>query len=635
MLSSLVPLGLLQAFSASSNPTVQSFPGKPHSRHGHGHYKSLSKIGKRMMVGASNSCSEVSTEVGQLYLGMDFGTSGARYALIDEQGRIHAEGKREYPQPIVDNAIDWASSWHETLFLLLDDLPVRHRPYVMSMSIDGTSATTLIIDSSTGVLLSRPYLYNESCPNALGTVKAIAPENHTVCSGSSTLCKLITWWNSQASEKGSALLMHQADWLLWLLHGKLGVSDYNNALKDPESRNLDFPYKLRYSHFTIWYCMKENGGSELSVKINSLVQNSNQDEKSTGLDSNFVEDMLKIGSICFTVGYDPESESYPPWLLSQPYSQLLPTVQAPGTCIGFIKEDIRVKFGFRNDCIVCTGTTDSIAAFLAARATQPGKAVTSLGSTLAIKMLSTRRIEDARFGVYSHRLDDSWLVGGASNTGGAVLKQIFTDEQLEQLSKKINPLEPSPQDYYPLPAVGERFPLADPNMEPRLHPRPEDDAEYLHGILESIARIEVEHLCSAYKKDLSLVIEELWYLEAYSAPKSAKAYSLLKELGATEADEIFTAGGGAKNEQWTKIRERVLGLPVSRAMHTEAAYGAALLALKGAHQNKKMAMHISLQLSPWVQCVKLDCFLAEAHLSGIQRFLFHVEHAAFLKTREK
>lgn len=86
----------------------------------------------------------------------------------------------------------------------------------------------------------------------------------------------------------------------------------------------------------------------------------------------------------------------------------------------------------------------------------------------------------------------------------------------------------------------------------RLHPRPENDVEYLHGILESIARIE------------------------------GKAYRLLKDLGATEVKEVFTAGGGSKNEKWTKIRERVLGLPVSQASQTEAAYGAALLALKGA-----------------------------------------------------
>lgn len=86
---------------------------------------------------------------------------------------------------------------------------------------------------------------------------------------------------------------------------------------------------------------------------------------------------------------------------------------------------------------------------------------------MAIKLLSTSRIEDARFGVYSHRLDDKWLVGGASNTGGAVLRQIFNDEQLQKLSEHINPMEASPLDYYPLQAAGERFPVADPKMLPR------------------------------------------------------------------------------------------------------------------------------------------------------------------------
>ncbi|KAF4369621.1 hypothetical protein G4B88_021426 [Cannabis sativa] len=450
----------------------------------------------------------------RLYLGMDFGTSGARFALIDKQGTIHAEGKREYPLymfkiafaimtesittlnnlratfPLTrksEETMDWALSWKTTLFLLLEDVPSHLRETIAAISIDGTSATTLIIDSNTGEPLWRPFLYNESCPDALPTVKSIAPENHTVCSSSSTLCKLVSWWEREAgSNKKSAVLLHQADWLLWLLHGKMGVSDYNNALK---------------------------------------------------------------------VGYDPELDAYPSWLLSQPYSKLLPSVKAPGTSIGHLKEEIISQFGFAKDCSVCAGTTDSIAAFLAARATEPGKAVTSLGSTLAIKLMSTTRVDDARFGVYSHRLDDKWLVGGASNTGGAVLRQLFTDEQLVKLSEQINPMESSLLDYYPLKTAGERFPVADPKMAPRLHPRPESDVEFLHGILESIARIE------------------------------AKAYNLLKDLGASKVDEVFTAGGGSKNEKWTKIRERVLGLPVNRATQTEAAYGAALLALKGSFRS--------------------------------------------------
>ncbi|KAK7341437.1 hypothetical protein VNO80_24367 [Phaseolus coccineus] len=425
-------------------------------------------------------------EAARLYLGLDFGTSGARFAIIDKDGIIQAEAKREYPLYLNGESQDWVRSWKETLFSLLEDVPLDIRKHVVSISIDGTSATTIIVDSYTGEPLWRPFLYNESCSDALPIVKSFAPPNHTVCTGSSTLCKLVSWWNHVGSDKKPALLLHQADWLLWLLHGKLGVTDYNNALK---------------------------------------------------------------------VGYDPEMDSYPSWLICQPYYHLLPSVLAPGTPIACLKEEIGNKYGFQKSCVVCTGTTDSIAAFLAARATQPGKAVTSLGSTLAIKLLSNTRIEDSRFGVYSHRLDDKWLVGGASNTGGAILRQLFTDNQLEKLSEQINPSQPSLLDYYPLPKAGERFPVADPNLAPRLHPRPENDVEYLHGILESIARIE------------------------------AKAYELLKELGATQVEEVFTAGGGAKNEKWIKIRERVLGLPVSRANQTEAAYGAALLAKKGDQQN--------------------------------------------------
>ncbi|PON99878.1 Carbohydrate kinase, FGGY, C-terminal [Trema orientale] len=454
--------------SIHHSTTSLFFPRPSSAKHETGLSNSLAMSKPRpryrtMTHGSNKDGPEVGPPGGErLYLGMDFGTSGARKS---------------------EETVDWARSWKATLFLLLEDVPSHLRESIASISIDGTSATTLIIDSTTGEPLWRPFLYNESCPDALPTVKSIAPANHTVCSSSSTLCKLVSWWECRGSNEKSAVLLHQADWLLWLLHGKMGVSDYNNALK---------------------------------------------------------------------VGYDPELDAYPSWLLSQPYSELLPSVRAPGTSIGHLKEDVRSQFGFAKDCSVCAGTTDSIAAFLAARATEPGKAVTSLGSTLAIKLMSTSRVDDARFGVYSHRLDDKWLVGGASNTGGAVLRQIFTDEQLVKLSEHINPMEPSPLDYYPLKTAGERFPVADPKMAPRLHPRPESDVDFLHGILESIARIE------------------------------AKGYNLLKDLGATKVEEVFTAGGGAKNEKWTKIRERVLGLPVSQASQTEAAYGAALLALKGA-----------------------------------------------------
>jgi len=226
----------------------------------------------------------------------------------------------------------------------------------------------------------------------------------------------------------------------------------------------------------------------------------------------------------------------------------LPKVLAPGEAIAPVMPAIAHRFNLNPNCFVHAGTTDSIAAFLASGVSQPGEAVTSLGSTLVLKLVSKTRVDDATYGIYSHRLGDLWLVGGASNTGGAVLKQLFSDSELASLSQQIDSTIPSPLTYYPLPKPGERFPIADPNLQPRLTPRPDDDAAFLQGILESMARIEVE------------------------------GYERLQALGATSLSKVVTAGGGAKNKTWQLIRQRCLQVPVTPATQVEAAYGTAFLA---------------------------------------------------------
>ncbi len=207
----------------------------------------------------------------------------------------------------------------------------------------------------------------------------------------------------------------------------------------------------------------------------------------------------------------------------------------------------RQIFGLSPDATIHVGTTDSIAAFLAAAPLRIGAAVTSLGTTLVVKLLSAERIDAPDIGLYSHRLGTGWLVGGASNSGGGVLRQLFTDADLAALSNRIDPAKPSPLDYYPLPGPGERFPVNDPAMAPRMSPRPDDDAAFLHGILEGIARIE------------------------------ARCYAQMQALGAPVPAPVFTAGGGARNPVWTAIRARVMGCDIGTAAHTEAAVGTARL----------------------------------------------------------
>ncbi|MEC4892849.1 MAG: FGGY-family carbohydrate kinase [Oscillatoria sp. PMC 1051.18] len=405
------------------------------------------------------------------YLGIDFGTSGARAIVVDEQKTIQVEASQQINEHL-------SSNWAATLFNLIEQIPEQIRAEIKAIAINGTSSTVLLCDRQ-GNPLDKPILYNDKRGVAVREkLTEIAPKNHVTLSATSSLAKLL-WWEEQPIFAQASFFLHQADWLAFLLHGKLGISDYHNALK---------------------------------------------------------------------LGYDIENLSYPDWLNNLPLKSLLPQVLPPGTPISEVKNDLVEQFNLRKDCLVCTGTTDSIAAFLASNANQPGEAVTSLGSTLVLKLLSDKRVEDAKSGIYSHRLGNLWLTGGASNTGGAVLREFFSDEELARFSSQINGNVESPLQYYPLLAVGDRFPINDPNLPPQLEPRPDNPVEFLHGLLESIARIE------------------------------ARGYQLLQDLGATKLTRVYTAGGGAKNATWGKIRQRHLRVPVTSSENTAAAFGTALLA---------------------------------------------------------
>lgn len=255
---------------------------------------------------------------------------------------------------------------------------------------------------------------------------------------------------------------------------------------------------------------------------------------------------------CLKLGYDVADLGWPDWMIELGFDlSLLPKVGAPGAPLGQVMKSVAVRYALRPSCRVVHGTTDGNAAFLAAGSFEPGTAVTSLGSTLTLKLASKNAVSAPEFGVYSHRLLGHWLAGGASNSGGAAIARFFSPEDIERLTPYLQTDKPTGLDYYPLPSTGERFPHADPTKAPVVDPRPEDDAVFLQGLLEGVAQIERD------------------------------AYAQLAELGATPVKKVLTVGGGAANKAWTAIRQRVLGVPVTVATHTQAAYGAARLAQIG------------------------------------------------------
>jgi hypothetical protein len=62
-------------------------------------------------------------------------------------------------------------------------------------------------------------------------------------------------------------------------------------------------------------------------------------------------------------------------------------------------------------------------------------------------------------------------IGGASNTGSAVLRHFFEDDRLRELTKGIDVSQSPGLDYYPLLKPGERCPVRFESTLDRITPR--------------------------------------------------------------------------------------------------------------------------------------------------------------------
>jgi D-ribulokinase len=485
--------------------------------------------------------------------GVDLGTSGARLSIVEieqpdddpsSRSRAAVVERLSAAVPWTDGRYDDPTAWVAAVTTLLRQAAASTANNVdvaaiQSLCISGTSASCLIVDSSQSMkVVQSPRMYDYAVSGSgpiIDVLHSHAPARHTTLSPTSSLSKLLDW-HLRTPLMSHHRLVHQADYVIQSL-----LADRSET----------------------YYCSDWHN--------------------------------------CLKLGYDVRRLEWPPWLLEcldacNLDRQALPArVVPPGTAIFVVDPTWAASLGLSPSCLLTAGTTDSNAAFLAAAAQlgggggggtmEVGVAVTSLGSTMAIKQLSAVYVEDSTRGIYSHRfpttimmmqIDDDqaadqtvekkelWLVGGASNVGCAVLRQQnFTNDELTERSNDIDPDTDSPLQYYPLTKKGERFPTADPYKPPVLTPVPNNDrTAFLHGILQGISTVERD------------------------------GYMALVALGASPPSTILTAGGGARNPTWTAMRRRILRatfpqVQVDVAVHTEASFGAALLAA-GAARRKEL-----------------------------------------------
>ncbi len=246
------------------------------------------------------------------------------------------------------------------------------------------------------------------------------------------------------------------------------------------------------------------------------------------------------------LGWDYLKQSWPIEVEDFLGKKTLPTIVPSGSSMGTISPIVAKELNLPNTLEIIAGTTDSNAAVLATDAS-PSEGITILGSTIVIKRFTKTPIKD--LGITNHKVCDQWLIGGASNAGCLVLNQFFSTENVIELSKQINTEYGSGLFYRPLPSRGERFPKYDPDLEPILKPRPVSDSLFLHGLLEGLSRIE------------------------------AQGWEKFRNLGLGIPSKIITLGGGSRNPQWRKIREKLIGIPI-RTCVKQPAEGVARIALK-------------------------------------------------------
>lgn len=424
------------------------------------------------------------------FLGIDIGTQGSRVVLIDVEGNIIGSSEETFPlnnQSREEQSPEgwWQSCLRSLTTLFAEVKRIIDLKNIAAASVTSTSGTVIPIDSN-HIPLHNAIMYSDKRSADAGLLcQKMAlryhPDGYTGFNASSGLSKMV--WFAQTypnKTKKIANWIHAADYIIGMLSGQWGITDYTNALKS---------------------------------------------------------------------GYDLVKEVWPAYLYEQLPLQKdwLSKVVPSGTAIGSISPLLAEEFGLSGKMLVVAGMTDGCASQVASGAVNPGDWNTTIGTTLVVKGVTVKEIEDPEGRLYNHRHPEGfWMPGGASNTGADWVTAEFNDH-LSELEERSLEIIPTGYMAYPLQQVGERFPFIAPHA---------------NGFLQ-------ENLSPVEK--FAANMEGVAYIERYGL-------EMVEKLSGEKVKAVFTAGGGSKNNTWLIIRSNVLNLPIYKMRYVTGAVGAAILA---------------------------------------------------------
>ncbi len=448
-------------------------------------------------------------------LGVDLGTSGIRGVIVKKNQSASTTDTivlfeaillQELPSTPLPRFFDPHTTQSPKIWLDLLDALLKKLAQSFDLSllkhiiVDATSSTVLLCTPE-GEPLTPALMYNnqQAIQEAQKIPQIAGFDPKTTAQGaSSTLAKVLFLLNIK-NPPPLSIICHQVDFINHYLCGRLNITDENNALK---------------------------------------------------------------------LGYDSISQAWPTWIRQRLSPIQLPTVVTPGSPLGLITQQQVKQYGFSPNLTIHAGTTDSIAGFLASGASQVGDAVISLGSTLAIKLISSNPVFNQQYGIYSHKLNHNWLVGGASNAGGAVLLKEYSPAEIQYLIHSLD-LHTLPDStfnvtdaYYPLSTIGERFPIADESLTPKMPKKPKQTLLMNDTSTDALATLK------AHQTYFLNIIKGLVYIEGL-------AYKRLTQVTEEPIKRLYSVGGGEKNLLWQRCRtvQFTPQFSLNPAQSLEAAYG--------------------------------------------------------------
>lgn len=228
-----------------------------------------------------------------------------------------------------------------------------------------------------------------------------------------------------------------------------------------------------------------------------------------------------------------------------------------------LKKEYAQLFNLPADTPFINGGSDGGLANIGAGAVLPGEAALTIGTSGAVRILSSNPVRDAGRRLFNYRLDkDYYLPGGAINNGGILLQwfiQTFTDNiktfetYLDELLPRAGEIEPGASGLIFLPYVyGERAPVWDAEASgmfvgiKAMHTR----AHFLRAVLEGVAF------------SLRQILEAL-------------------EENGVVTDHLYAGGGFIDSPEWLRIVTDVLGKTVHVSHAADAsAMGAIYMGMK-------------------------------------------------------